>query len=149
MIEMVRLQARTLLGCIVNLTFTAAVLLAAPLVASPVAAAPVTNPLWSGHVTKPGKALQVAGSWQVPKLSCDRLENSGAAQWIGLDGVNAGLVQTGVVSRCAAGVQINVAFYQVIPKDSAAQYLSPTSEPVFTGAIVDAEIRHDSGDLRI
>jgi hypothetical protein len=55
-------------------------------------------------------------------------------------------VQTGIVSRCATGVQINVAFYQVIPKNATAQYLNPTTYPAFTGTIVDAEIRHDSGN---
>ena len=144
---MVRLQARTLFRRLVNLASVAVVALAAPVLAPAVANADtVTSPLWSGHVTKPGSVSQAAGSWQVPRLNCDPRERSGASQWIGLNGVNTGLVQTGIVSRCATGVQINVAFYQVIPKNSTAQYLSPTTYPVFTGTIVDAEIRHDSGN---
>jgi Peptidase A4 family len=96
-------------------------------------------------VTKSGDVSHVAGSWQVPNLKCALGEDSGASQWIGLDGLNAGLVQTGVVSRCARGVQLNLAFYQVLPKNAKAQYLSPHTNVVLNGDFIDAEIRHAKG----
>ena len=123
------------------LTTAISALMMIALVPSSASAATVNNPLWSGHVTTTGDVSHVAGSWQVPRLSCAVGENSGASQWIGLDGVNAGLVQVGVATKCAAGLQVNLAFYQVLPQNSTAQYLSPTTNVVWNGDIVDAEIR--------
>jgi Peptidase A4 family len=123
-----------------------ALLLPAPLAlalllsAAPAHAAPTGNILWSGQVTKAGPVSQIAGSWQVPSLQCAVGEDSGASQWIGLDGINSGLVQVGVASRCAKGLQVNLAFYQIIPQNSVAQYLSPATNTVFNGDFVDAKI---------
>jgi hypothetical protein len=106
-------------------------------------ASPVNNPLWSGHVTKASATSQVSGSWLVPRLSCATLENdSNASQWIGIGGVNAPLLQVGVVSKCIQGVQVNVGFYEKVvdPTNSAAQYIEPLTHLVGAGDSIDAEI---------
>jgi Peptidase A4 family len=110
-------------------------------------AEPPGNKLWNGYVIRSSSTSQVAGWWQVPNLNCATGENnSNASQWIGLDGINAGLVQTGVASKCVVGVQVNAAFFQVLPRMSAAQYPNPPTHVVWAGDRVEAEIRNVGGN---
>jgi hypothetical protein len=99
-------------------------------------ATPVGNKIWNGYVTKSGKLTKVSGTWQVPTLKCGT-GSSNASQWVGLAGVNAPLVQIGIVSVCSLGVQQNHAFYQVVPKNARDQVIVGLVTP---GDLIDASI---------
>lgn len=104
-------------------------------------ATPAGNKIWNGYVTKSGKRTKVSGTWQVPTLTCG-IAASNASQWIGLAGVDAPLVQIGIISRCSLGLQQNHAFYQVVPKDARDQVIVGEVTP---GDLIDASVTYLGG----
>ena len=99
-----------------------------------------TSTNWSGYVVPSGSLLtDVGGTWQVPKLDCSATPDSGVGTWLGLGGAGAGsgtLLQTGVVSDCASGVQQDRAFWELLP--AFATYF--TGFTVYPGDTIEATV---------
>jgi hypothetical protein len=120
------------------------------LAASPASAAnvrhPLLNPLYSGYVTPYGHAYWATGlSWHVPSLDCAETPIAQAAQWTGLGGVSGGkhrpstpLVQIGIISGCAFGIQTEEPFWEVVPSLAAQQL--PAADKVDPGDEILASV---------
>src|ERR1700733_11244156 len=83
---------------------------------------PLFNPKYSGYsTTYHHRYTDVSATWHVPTLDClHSFVVSGATQWIGLGGISGKhpptpgtpLVQTGILTGCVAGRQVNRAFWE-------------------------------------
>lgn len=75
---------------------------------------------------------------------------AGLGQWIGLGGLDTatitspGPVQIGTVSRCAAGVQLSFAVWEVRPGQSGTQTI--LTGPVTAGDYIDADVKYLGGN---
>lgn len=65
---------------------------------------------WAGYVVPSATPLaSVSGQFTVPTLNCVETPNAGEAAWVGTGGAGAtsgDLLQTGVVSECSGGTQV-------------------------------------------
>ncbi|MDA8034597.1 MAG: G1 family endopeptidase, partial [Actinomycetota bacterium] len=111
----------------------AAALLTVQVNAPPFAGQASSN--WSGYVVaSPGPLLtEASGQWTVPALTCAAASEAGLATWVGIGGARTGtsgssgmLLQTGVSSDCAAGAQVETAWWEEFPSE-------PNGEVAFTG----------------
>lgn len=87
---------------------------------------------WSGYVVPSTTAVtSVSGEFTVPTLDCAKTRNAGETAWVGIGGAGGSsgdLLQTGVVSDCIGGVQVeNPAWWEEFPQYPAQ---------LFTGMLV-------------
>ena len=99
---------------------------------------------WSGYVIPSSSAFvtSVKGEWTVPTLNCTDTPDSDVAVWVGTGGVgsNTGaLLQTGVTSDCANGVQQNFGWWYIDPSSSAGE-LNFSNFPVSPGNEIEASV---------
>jgi len=93
---------------------------------------------WSGYIlqTSPGATTDVQGTWAVPTLNCASTPDGVVSEWVGVDGAtNSDLFQTGSLSYCDGGTQVNGAWFEELP---AAAY--NFSFPVSAGDTISAHI---------
>lgn len=103
---------------------------------------------WSGYVVPSSSALitGTSGDWTVPTLNCVDTSNSYVSIWVGIGGEewnatssSGALLQTGVTSDCADGVQQNVGWWYLDPS-SAAGEINFVDFPVTTGDQMEASV---------
>jgi len=74
---------------------------------------------WSGYIEYSSSTItSVSGTWTVPRLDCSKTPNAGASEWVGIGGAGAStgiLLQTGISTDCAGGVQTNSAWWELLP----------------------------------
>jgi hypothetical protein len=89
---------------------------------------------WAGYAITPGSSLtEVSGQFAVPTLNCRATKNAGEAMWAGIGGAGPGtgdLLQTGVVSICSGGTQVeDPAWWEEYPEYSAFNFQSMSVSP--------------------
>ncbi len=96
----------------------------------------------SGLTTLSETYSEVRGEWTVPTAAdanCSVSEHSYAGFWIGLGGVNAQpLEQIGTFTQCSHSVVTHVAFYEIVP-DQTAQIIP---QLIFSGDLMSAEVKY-------
>jgi len=93
---------------------------------------------WNGYITQRNVNF-VQANWDVPQNMCGI--KSSASQWVGLGGVPSNLLQIGVVSYCALGVQVNDAFWEDTATQSNQQIISFNVHP---GDLIYASVEQDN-----
>jgi uncharacterized repeat protein (TIGR02543 family) len=103
---------------------------------------------WSGYVVPSSSALvtDVRGDWTVPTLNCSATPNGDVFVWVGIGGEqwstggsSGALLQTGTTSDCVNGLQVNTAWWEVVPATPGGEY-SFTNFPVAAGDQVQASV---------
>lgn len=88
---------------------------------------------WSGYVVPSATPVtSVSGRFTVPTLNCKKTPTAGEAVWVGTGGasVNDDLLQTGVVSECVGGTQVeNPGWWEEYPEYPAKLFDSMTVSP--------------------
>lgn len=128
--------------------FTASAIFYAQWTAVPTAQFTNSSVNWSGYVVPSSSALitDVEGNWTVPIVNCSDTPDGEVTIWVGIGGEewatggsSGALLQTGVTSDCANGVQQNVGWWYVDPSSSAGE-LNFTSFPVAPGDEMQASV---------
>jgi hypothetical protein len=99
---------------------------------------PAGNYKWNGYVTNGSSATDVAADWTVPSIAlpkCGVLGNSASAEWVGLGGVNASLVQIGTLEVCG---EAPTAVYEIVPEMPTAQRIGL----LLPGNKIEAEVKY-------
>ena len=89
---------------------------------------------WSGYIVpSTAPVTSVSGDFTVPILDCAKTKNAGEAAWVGIGGARGAaedLLQTGVVSDCVGGVQVeDPAWWEEYPESPADLFQSMTVSP--------------------
>jgi hypothetical protein len=88
---------------------------------------------WSGYVVPSATPFTAAsGQFTVPTLNCKKTPNAGETVWVGTGGVGTSgdLLQTGVVSQCNGGTQVeNPGWWEEYPEGPATLFDSMTVSP--------------------
>jgi Peptidase A4 family len=89
---------------------------------------------WSGYVVPSATPVtSVSGEFTVPTLDCAKTKNAGETAWVGTGGaggLSGDLLQTGVVSECSGGVQVeNPGWWEEFPEGPATFFQSMTVSP--------------------
>jgi Peptidase A4 family len=93
-----------------------------------------TSTNWSGYAIQPSVPVtEVSGQFTVPTLNCADITDASEAMWVGIggDGPSTGdLLQTGVESTCAAGVQVeNPGWWEEFPEYFSVNFNSMVVSP--------------------
>jgi hypothetical protein len=99
---------------------------------------------WSGYIVPSATPVtSVSGDFTVPTLNCQKTRNAGEAAWVGIGGAGGSsgdLLQTGVVSECMKGVQVeNPAWWEEFP-ESAADLFDAATMKVSPGDLIQASV---------
>lgn len=113
--------------------------------AAPAVGVPKGNTAWNGYVAGTS-ATDLIATWTVPSLqNCGLAGSAEAAEWIGLGGVNAPLVQIGTQQIC--GALAPTAVWEVVPEQSKPQVITCAfSCQVTPGDLIDAEVKYVGGN---
>jgi Peptidase A4 family len=89
---------------------------------------------WSGYVVPSLTPItSVSGDFTVPTLHCTKTRNAGETAWVGIGGAGGAsgdLLQTGVVSECIGGVQVeNPGWWEEYPERPATLFVNMTVSP--------------------
>lgn len=89
---------------------------------------------WSGYIVPSTTAVtSVSGQFTVPTLNCAKTKNAGETAWVGTGGAggtSGDLLQTGVVSECVKGTQVeNPAWWEEFPEYPAVLFPDMTVTP--------------------
>lgn len=97
---------------------------------------------WSGYVVPSATVVtSVSGEFTVPTLDCTKTRNAGETAWVGTGGAGGSsgdLLQTGVVSECIGGVQVeNPAWWEEFPQYPAQLFSGMLVSP---GDLIEASV---------
>jgi hypothetical protein len=97
---------------------------------------------WSGYVVPSSSPVtEVSGRFVVPTLNCSDTSNGVVGTWVGIGGAETGsgdLLQTGVLSFCAGGVQdVSAAWWELVPPLPAQDFNSLSVSP---GDVIQATV---------
>jgi Peptidase A4 family len=89
---------------------------------------------WSGYVVPSTTPItSVSGQFTVPTLNCKKTPTAGEAAWVGTGGAGSStgdLLQTGVVSDCVGGTQVeNPGWWEEYPEYPAKLFTGMTVSP--------------------
>lgn len=77
---------------------------------------PVHTTRWAGYFENVGAVTSAAGTWTVPHLTCPAGATTASSTWIGVGGLNGGvLFQAGMFDNCVGGVEEHGAFVETYP----------------------------------
>lgn len=104
---------------------------------------------WSGYIVPSAVPVtSVSGAFTVPTLDCTKTRDAGEAAWVGTGGAGGttgDLLQTGVVSDCVGGVQVeDPAWWEEYPEAPADLFQTMTVSP---GDQIVATVSQDPTDL--
>jgi hypothetical protein len=89
---------------------------------------------WSGYVVPSASPVtEVSGRFTVPRLNCSNTPDAGESTWTGIGGTGGSsgdLLQTGVVSLCSGGSQVeNAAWWELVPPLPEQDFTSMSVSP--------------------
>ena len=100
---------------------------------------------WSGYIVPSATPVtSVSGQFTVPTLNCKKTPTAGEAVWVGTGGASAhdDLLQTGVVSDCIGGTQVeNPGWWEEYPQLPAQLFTGMTVTP---GDQIEASVTQGS-----
>jgi hypothetical protein len=99
------------------------------------------GPVYATTVGHPPPKTIKSGNWNGYITQRNVNFVSSASQWVGLGGVPSNLLQIGVVSYCALGVQVNDAFWEDTATQSNQQIISFNVHP---GDLIYASVEQDN-----
>ena len=93
-----------------------------------------TSTNWAGYAIQSSSPVtEASGQFTVPTLNCSDTTDASEAMWVGIggDGASTGdLLQTGVVSTCAGGVQVeNPGWWEEFPEYSVVPFQTMSVSP--------------------
>jgi hypothetical protein len=100
------------------------------------------TPQWSGYVDTGQTFSSVSANWVVPTVTCLPGDNSGALEWVGINGYGTPTVeQDGTSTGCVNGVATYGAFYEMWGDTSLNNgYLISVPDPLNPGDAVSAMV---------
>ena len=96
---------------------------------------------WAGYVATRGATSFscVEATWTQPKVRCRGTSTQSVVYWVGLGGYNQrSLVQVGTESTCQAGVRLNAAWHESLPRE---RYSIRTATSIRAGDRIWAQVR--------
>jgi hypothetical protein len=99
---------------------------------------------WAGYVaTRATSFTCVEATWTQPKARCRGTSTQSVVYWVGLGGYNQrSLVQIGTESTCQAGVRVNAAWHESLPRE---RYSIRTATSIRPGDRIWAQVRWIGG----